>query len=263
MASTFTAFPDESEFLDALPLRGLGEEGLDDFDAFLDDNYDDRFLANSQGSVAMDRIFADSQGSATMDCEFECLSKSMENVTLDFIDEVGEQPQQRKSQQNGDRRARSVRGRSPSPPRRRFHIQNNINFDPTPLPYDCSSSARDDVSMCSFNTAQTDASCFSISPGTQARYNESLERLAQSMKRTEESRRQVLMQRELLLKSAADESMMRRASAMAPSVRPLSPGRSSIMTAFFSGSRGTLTNGLEHSRRQLRMYMNQINNQSL
>lgn len=44
---------------------------------------------------------------------------------------------------------------------------------------------------------------------------------------------------------------------------PTDNDRFSKTAAFFSGSRSTLTNGLEQSRRQLNMYMDQLNNQTL
>jgi len=44
---------------------------------------------------------------------------------------------------------------------------------------------------------------------------------------------------------------------------PTDNDRFSKTAAFFSGSRSTLTNGLEHSRMQLNMYMDQLNNQTL
>jgi len=44
---------------------------------------------------------------------------------------------------------------------------------------------------------------------------------------------------------------------------PTDNDRFSKTAAFFSGSRSTLTNGLEHSRRQLNIYMDQLNNQTL
>jgi hypothetical protein len=96
------------------------------------------------------------------------------------------------------------------------------------------------------------------------------------MKRTEESRRQVMMQRSLLTpaqRAALEEARNRQLQAIQTealipvqtptSTRELSPTRSGIVDAFFSGSRSTLTNGLEQSRRQLRNYMSQVQNQTL
>ena len=98
----------------------------------------------------------------------------------------------------------------------------------------------------------------------------------QSMQRTEQSRRQVMLQRSLLTPNqrvALEEARSRQLQAIQTealipvqtptSTRELSPTRSSIVNAFFAGSRGTLTNGLEQSRRQLRNYMGQVQNQTL
>ena len=142
-----------------------------------------------------------------------------------------------------------------------------------------------ELSLCSFNTAQTsqvaadplNASVNSlVKPDDQANYRSALASLAQSMQRTEQSRRQVMLQRSLLTPNqrvALEEARHRQLQAIQTealipvqtptSARDLSPTRSSIVNAFFAGSRGTLTNGLEQSRRQLRNYMGQVQNQTL
>ncbi len=107
---------------------------------------------------------------------------------------------------------------------------------------------------------------------TEAKYNEALQKLADSMQRTEETRRQVILQRELLLPTQQQGQTIAQTQRMhhppPPSLErvegrlSISPGRSSILNAFFSGSRCTLTNGLDQSRKQLSMYLTQINQQT-
>lgn len=48
-----------------------------------------------------------------------------------------------------------------------------------------------------------------------------------------------------------------------PTVQEQQDDRLSNMSGFFSGSRGTLTNGLEHSRMQLKMYSALMTRESL
>jgi hypothetical protein len=107
---------------------------------------------------------------------------------------------------------------------------------------------------------------------TEAKYNEALQKLADSMQRTEETRRQVMLQRQILMPMQQQGQVLAQTQRVyqppPPSPeqveggRSISPGRSSILNAFFSGSRCTLTNGLDQSRKQLSMYMTQINQQT-
>lgn len=114
-------------------------------------------------------------------------------------------------------------------------------------------------------------------------YHEAIQKLAQSMKRTELSRRQLMMLRtpsgaqaspqhhqpQQMVVTSAQQQLQQRVAGASPFVKTRSlsdealssiDGRSSIVADFFSGSRGTLTNGLEHSRRQLKMYVDQVGN---
>ena len=94
---------------------------------------------------------------------------------------------------------------------------------------------------------------------TPLQYHQALRKLAESMKRTELSRRQLMMQR---MGGPAPGSP---ASARSLSPVPSSGGgedKSSIVAAFFSGSRGTLTDGLEQSRRHLKMYVEQVSSKA-
>ncbi len=79
-------------------------------------------------------------------------------------------------------------------------------------------------------------------------YNAALEKLAQSMKRTEASRQQLLQHRDEL--EAAKRVIL------------LEQQRSIAMAQFLSGSRSTLTGGLEQSRRQIASYMGNMNHQT-
>jgi len=185
---------------------------------------------------------------------------------------------------------RSRRGRSPAAnrPRKRISVK-DVDFDPAPSFGDAQQqqhrNSQSDLSLSSFNTAQTSqvaadplntSSGSLANPDEQVSYRSALASLAQSMQRTEQSRRQVMLQRSLLTPNqrvALEEARNRQLQAIQTealipvqtptSTRELSPTRSSIVNAFFAGSRGTLTNGLEQSRRQLRNYMGQVQNQTL
>jgi len=126
------------------------------------------------------------------------------------------------------------------------------------------------------------------------RYHKALHNLAESMKRTELSRRQLIMQRTKLLGHPQQEQRTLQQMFSAPRERstptvfarsaataitsscypphlplqhqPHLPSQPSDvegvdvdrMAAFLSGSRRTLTNNLERSRMQLRMYANHV-----
>ena len=103
---------------------------------------------------------------------------------------------------------------------------------------------------------------------TESKYNEALQKLAESMQRTEETRRQVMLQRQIMMptqpqqRQVQTQPQVQQPSPPSPPGRSISPGRSSILNAFFTGSRCTLTNGLDQSRKQLSMYMTQMNQQT-
>ena len=101
------------------------------------------------------------------------------------------------------------------------------------------------------------------------------------MKRTEESRRQVMLSRAMIKQKeelrVAEEQALKKAQAVAFSSvmasnqfstafggNSMSNGGSSLSgaAAFLSGSSGTLTSGLAQSRRQLQMYVAQVNSQT-
>jgi hypothetical protein len=272
-----SAFPDESEFQDATDGTQRRRSsimsatlGLDDFEFDLED-CDERLLADSRGSdIDMLMCLANSRGSAgieidaMMDVQFESLTGSLNTMHVDQ-EEADRLCPLTDYKPQGQRRRRGQRERSPSPDSKRA-FRGNINFDPPTTAggghhqrhYSCS-----DISSCA------------AAPST----SEQLQRLAESMKRTEESRNHVMMQRKMLTPTqqealaTAKEQLQKQqqqqqqpqggapegSSSSSNSSRSVSPGRSSIMAAFFSGSRGTLTTGLEQSRRELGMYMGQLN----
>jgi len=271
-----TTFPvdSESEFLDAELHLSAQSADLDLFDFILEGG-DERLFAYSRGSSDLDAMLSNSQGSAAMDFqEFENLEGSLNNRRVDIIQDN----ETRRSSYSG---RHSQRDRSPSSQAHRGFQMNEISFDP-PVQQHQRQTSHGDLPMSSYAMAQTSPTpnnnnsqlqpvVYEHSEGGQyskVQYNEALRKLADSMKRTEESRRYVMMQRNMLSPaqqhaiSSAKEHLQQQVVAVSPqdgqgSTRSLSPGRSSIMAAFFSGSRGTLTNGLDQSRRQLSMYMGQ------
>lgn len=100
-----------------------------------------------------------------------------------------------------------------------------------------------------------------------ALYREAVQQLARSMKRTELSRRQLAMMGVPTLRPRprpvafdAQHRLRQRVAGGASRTASPTPGaeKSSIMDDFFAGRRSTLTDGLEHSRRQLMLYANRI-----
>mmetsp|Transcript_27428 Transcript_27428/g.58669 ORF Transcript_27428/g.58669 Transcript_27428/m.58669 type:complete len:295 (+) Transcript_27428:57-941(+) len=268
-----TAFPDDSEFLDAdLHLSG---QSADLFDFILEEGEDALFAdSSSRDSSDLDALLSDSRGSAAMDFEgFENLEGSLNNTHVGAI----QNNEARRSSYSG---RRSRRDRSPSPHARgRFQMMEEFSFDP-PVQQHQRQTSHGDLPMSSYAMAQTSPTpnnnnsqlqpvVYEHSEGGQyskVQYNEALQKLANSMKRTEESRRHVMMQRNMLTPaqqhaiSSAKEQLQQQVDTVTPqdgqcqcSTRSISPGRSFT----FSGSRGTLTNGLDQSRRQLSMYMGQ------
>lgn len=235
------SFDEDFDFFDAVPFDELDDDSLTDLDGMLNDQFDDQFVTRIDEDAPL----------ASMELNIDSMNGSMRMLSCE-----------------GSSRIRQSCSRSPSPPRKRRSY------------LDDTTSSSDDVSLSSYGTAQSmaasaqapsrcpsacpssDASSFSTSPNSQFKYNKALEKLALSMRRTEESRSQIMRQRELV--DLRKESRA-RATTIAPPApqRPSSPSSGSIVSGFFTGSRTTLTSGLEQSRKQLRSYMNQINQTSL
>ena len=249
---------------------------LDGFDFNLEGN-DDLMLADSKTS------------NATMDFQFEKeLSSSLNDLKFDddlSDDEDAEPARRPPSNARASRARRSLVSKN-----KNFQISDNIDFDPT-------LANQDDISINSYTTAPMTHQVSNALPSSTSlssmgqqsvftvdQYNEALEHLAQTMKRTEESRRQVMLQRAILTqqeeqrRQAQEQAAMhaqqamayRRASAIRSQMQPnnfgdsLNNGGSSLSgaAAFLTGSSGTLTSGLAQSRRQLQMYMAQMNGQT-
>eukprot|EP00585_Thalassiosira_rotula_P021085 CAMPEP_0196195628 /NCGR_PEP_ID=MMETSP0912-20130531/737_1 /TAXON_ID=49265 /ORGANISM="Thalassiosira rotula, Strain GSO102" /LENGTH=283 /DNA_ID=CAMNT_0041468165 /DNA_START=74 /DNA_END=925 /DNA_ORIENTATION=- len=119
-----------------------------------------------------------------------------------------------------------------------------------------------------------DVNINSIKVRQEASYEDALQKLADSMKRTEWSRQQVMKQRAILgaaalpqyLQSCHTIASENQHIAANPDLsieclsKLVSTERFCAIDAFFSGSRVTLTNGLDHSRRQLKMHTDQMVN---
>ena len=267
------------------------------FDFVLDDDVEDErgVLANSRGSSVMEELLlsrsTNAPGSDTMDYQdFDDLGNSM--MTLSGSQSLPARRRGKRSTQNGPA-SRSFNDGQKTKPLYIYALNRDMNFDPP-----VKRMSHGDISMCSFATAQSSHDCPPLSntplpaqlveEGDEAQYSEALQKLAESMRRTEESRKLVLMQRRMLTPDqqhslyVAKEQLRQQTQLVAQQFQPsqeqpqrcsfsssqggdsstsrsLSPGRSSIMDAFFSGSRGTLTNGLDQSRTQLGNYMGQMN----
>ena len=183
---------------------------------------------------------------------------------------------------------------SPDRPRRRISLNDLADFD-TPCFVDADAQlhrhTNDGVSLCSFNTAETsqvvpallnNTNCASphanVKHDEQFCYHSALESLVKTMERTQQSRQQVVYQRSLLTpqqRAELDEARYRQLQVQAIQTEALipvqtstqskeiCPTKSSILNAFFAGNRPSLLGAVEQSRRQLRNYMGQVQNQTL
>ncbi|KAL3803161.1 hypothetical protein HJC23_003436 [Cyclotella cryptica] len=272
---------------------------LDGFEFNLEGEND--ILSDSQrsGSIAMDFQFDSIKDSLTS--SFNYLKFDDEDEEERDEDTMWERDIQQRPGPCSDLKTSHSR-RSHISNSKKFDVTNTVDFDPPIVNSGIYFTAAhpDDISVDSYNTAQTTHrtdSTLPTSPSlssfssvfTPENYSEALEHLAQTMKRTEESRRQVMLQRALLAQQqeqhrqaeeqARQQAMaLRRASEVNSNYcRPMfgGVGRNNMnncpmyqvsysgAAGFFSGSRATLTNGLEQSRRQLQMYMAQMNQQTL
>ena len=268
---------------------------LDGFEFNLEEEHD--ILSDSQrsGSIVMDFQFDSMKDSLTSSFNYLKFDDDVEDVDED--NSMWELDCERRPLY--DARAPHS-GRSHLSSKKKFDVSNSIDFNPLTVNSALYKGAAhpDDISIDSYNTAETTHrpnSGLTTSPSlssfssvfTPDHYREALEHLAQTMKRTEESRRQVMLQRALLAQQqeqrrqaeeqARQQAMaLRRASGMNSTYfRPMFDTGNNVnngamyqdsisgAAGFFSGSRATLTSGLEQSRRQLHMYMAQMNEQTL
>mmetsp|Transcript_37409 Transcript_37409/g.78902 ORF Transcript_37409/g.78902 Transcript_37409/m.78902 type:complete len:264 (-) Transcript_37409:168-959(-) len=257
-------FNDCNDFLDAELLR-LSDHGgdavLDSFDFILEEDGGDGELlfASTSTKVASSLL--------GMDFQFETLENSLNNIHMDSddTDETKEEDQARPPV-----RRRGKRDASPS--KKRVEM-NDINFDPPKVKaenievkqqnrrqYERSGSCSDiSMSSCESSSDQPTATDEKGPESSKVIYNEALQKLADSMKRSEETRRQVMMQRNML-----PPDQQRALSLASVQLKHQNQqAQSSIMASFFTGSRRTLTNSLEQSRRQISMYMGQVNHRTL
>lgn len=242
---------------------------LDGFDFNFEGENDDLMLADSKTS------------NVSMDIQFEEMKEELTSSLndLNFEDALSEEDEPQPM-----RRPSTSRGRRSLLSKSKTFQMKDINFDPPSANND--SSLKDEIS---FLTAQAHAtnqvsnalpSSASLSSMGQSsvftleNYNEALEQLAKTMKRTEESRRQVMLQRAMIAqqeeeqRNAEEQAMAFRAASMRSQMNTgfegMNNGSSALSGAagFFTGSNATLTSGLAQSRRQLQMYMAQINGQT-
>lgn len=248
---------------------------LDVFEFTLEEENDDLILDSSQRSSAIGMDFQ-------FDAMKESLTSSMNELTFDDVNANGDDDEESEEEREHIRRPRSD-ARSSQARRsllsnsKKFELPKTINFDP-PANGSRTAPHHDDVSIDSYNTAQTtqptqhvntalktSASLSSLGHSsviTNDEYSEALAHFAQTMKKTEESRKLVMIQRNIL---AQQQEQQRRAEEQARQqvAQAIALRRASAMnTSQFFTSTGTLTSGLAQSRRQLQMYMAQMNGQT-
>eukprot|EP00581_Thalassiosira_minuscula_P000333 CAMPEP_0183739714 /NCGR_PEP_ID=MMETSP0737-20130205/57774_1 /TAXON_ID=385413 /ORGANISM="Thalassiosira miniscula, Strain CCMP1093" /LENGTH=287 /DNA_ID=CAMNT_0025974579 /DNA_START=100 /DNA_END=963 /DNA_ORIENTATION=+ len=270
------------------PLR-LGDMDVD-AECFEDFNFDDgaRILTESQVAECSECLM-----SPEMSSYLDCMVPS-EDHTMGLGSIQGQENKlQMSCKNNSNRDTRTKRRRHNSRKTKLSSSMNCIqmtsNLDRAPVKreqYQRTSSFNDIISMDTSSKIFDSRAARGTHIYPEDSYNEALQKLADSMKRTEQSRQQLILQRAAIdAPTPSQQHSLQQVVAPAQQqlnqcVRdvPVAPAhcisaeptsqhpindRSSIMAAFFSGSRGTLTNGLENSRRQLKMYMDQMGNQTL
>ena len=231
-----TTFPDESpeELNDSLHSSGHGDIGRLGF--FFDDNGEEEKGGDEHESK--EDPSPDSKGSSSAIREILSPDAIQEDCVDVLISNAGYRLQSPQHHQSPEHQ-RHACNHSDNP--QRYQIRTSLDNQAT---RPCS----DPISPTSSHQHQPQ------SPKTLQ-----LKKLVESMKRTEESRRNVMMHRNLLT-----EEQWRIFSMARERVRLENhQARSHIMVAFFSGSRSTLTTGLEHSRKQLGVYVDQMGNKTL
>jgi len=256
------------------------------FEAF---NSSDVNLDGFDFNLEADDMLADSKTStvSNMDFHFESMKEELVSSLNDLkfddcLEEEEEEPARRPPAD-----ARAARSRRSLLSKSKTFAINAVDFNPP------ANKDHDDASVNSYRTAPTtdqtslrsSASLSSMAQSsvfTPDNYNEALEHLARTMKRTEESRRQLMLQRAIMTQAeekrrlqAEEQAALHAQQAMAfqntmrsnqyqGSFDTVNNGGGSLSgaAAFLSGSSGTLTSGLAHSRRQLQMYMAQMNGQT-
>eukprot|EP00581_Thalassiosira_minuscula_P006800 CAMPEP_0183707482 /NCGR_PEP_ID=MMETSP0737-20130205/4043_1 /TAXON_ID=385413 /ORGANISM="Thalassiosira miniscula, Strain CCMP1093" /LENGTH=318 /DNA_ID=CAMNT_0025935153 /DNA_START=39 /DNA_END=995 /DNA_ORIENTATION=+ len=294
------SFSNDSAYLDSAPLHlsGVsGVSGVEDFDMLFENDEEsgaERMFSDSKASADLEALLANSRGSIGM-MDFETLESSFGGMRFDSGPGAQEIETKRPS---GGRRSQRRNRVSPTPLAQsmppRFQIS-AVNFDPEEQQQQQQQQRlqrQQKPQAASCNDLHMSAPSFSALNDDS--YTEALQNLADSMKRTEESRKHVIMQREMLtpeqqhaLSSAKEhlnnqkiQVVPQQQHAVSSQQQPVTPpppqyptanpslprsmpSRASVMAAFLSGSRGTLTDGLENSRKQLGTYMSAMNQQTM
>eukprot|EP00580_Thalassiosira_gravida_P003489 CAMPEP_0201618764 /NCGR_PEP_ID=MMETSP0492-20130828/39894_1 /ASSEMBLY_ACC=CAM_ASM_000837 /TAXON_ID=420259 /ORGANISM="Thalassiosira gravida, Strain GMp14c1" /LENGTH=249 /DNA_ID=CAMNT_0048087441 /DNA_START=236 /DNA_END=985 /DNA_ORIENTATION=+ len=241
-----------------------------DFSVFLDDELggDDEFNFifeddGGDGVCEFDGLLANSIGSAGIDLKFETIGHY--NVVPSQEDEASLPTNSVDCQHS----LRSKRERSPSPrpcKQQGFHM-NTVNFEPPAKRVSDS-----DISM-SYTRSSSETPSAShqvyeeptaIHPYTKDQYTKALHNLAESMKRSEMTRRHVMMQHDMLAPEQqralylAKERLCRQNQQVQQEQQP-SPA---VVASFFHAS-GSFAEKIEESRKKIGMYMSQMNHRTL
>ena len=221
-SSAFTE--DSEELIDAEPLHFSGDSDLGSFDFSFDEMEEDDFeLRNGHDNL---------DGSS---------------VTTDFLFEDSALDQL------------LIYNAPDKPPhKQQINVYDQFNLQQLHLPqYQTSSLGEQSIYPFTTKTRSTTGHQHSADEAQkiQCRKAVQLQKLFESMKRTEESRRHVMMHRSMLTKE--------QQLAIHLAKEQLAHQNERAQSGFFSGSRSTLTNGLEQSRMQLSLYVGQMANKTL
>lgn len=262
-------FNDVSKFLDAHPLQLSGHGGLDDFDFTPKEDCADGerllFTGSSGSNNGFEGLLFDSIGSAGMDFQFETLE------SCDAIDVHASQ---------GNRDCLS----SPRPNHKHQQIQfqmDTVNFDPPAQQQQQQQNAiqsqrqesYSDLSMCSMEKSSAPSSNQQVSDSPSIRqcskseleYKVALQNLAKSMKRSEMTRRHVMMQRDMLPPEQQRALYLAKERLNQQNRHAVQQQSSStVATSFFNrSSGGSFASKMEQSRKRIIIYMGQVNHSTL
>jgi len=264
-----------SKFLDTESIHPSGNDGLEEFDYLLEED-------GTDGASGFDRLLTSSIGSiGIMEFQFEM---------LESCDTDQDEDEARLPDNNADcRQDHSPTIVTPSPPPHKqkqqgFQIQMDmVDFDPSAQEEHIAHHQRQtsysdiSMSMCSVQSSSAPSPANQRVPDeslssaaidqhqcSKYQYNEALQKLAESMQRSEMTRRHVMMHRSML--SAEQQRMLYLAKERLNQQMQQQQQQSSptIMTSFFNGSaRGSFAEKMEQSRKKIRMYMSQVNQTTL
>mmetsp|Transcript_10632 Transcript_10632/g.23204 ORF Transcript_10632/g.23204 Transcript_10632/m.23204 type:complete len:251 (+) Transcript_10632:268-1020(+) len=249
--TTLADYNDFSVFLD----DELG--GDDEFDFIFEDDGGD-------GGCEFDGLLSNSIGSDGMDLKFE---------TIEHYNVVPAQENETSLPTNSadcQHSLRTKRERSPSPrpcKQKIFHMNTTVNFDPPAKRVSDS-----DISM-SYTRSSPEARSTShqvyeeptaIHPYTKDQYTEALHNLAESMKRSEMTRRHVMMQHAMLPleQQRALYLAKERLGQQNRQIQHEQQPSTAVVTSFFH-ARGSFVEKIEESRKKIGMYMSQVSHRTL